>query len=285
MSWNVSAFSKRGRYALQVGLVLVIPAIASAQTDYFNTDRGRPFHVQDATAIERLAFELQLAPAHWSRGRSGRDVWSVEPELAYGILPRTQVGVGVELSHVPAVNGLRQINATALHVGALHALNVESLTLPAVAVNAALDVPFGTFSNRRAFPTVGVVVTRTWSLGRIHANADVGLAAEEPASPDVCGPQDPLAPHDQSRWLVGVAVDRALALRSMLIGAEVTARRPLLSGSEVEWSAAGGVRWQLGPRLSLNAGVGRSFGFAREWSITFGAARSLGFYRQAGGGR
>lgn len=285
MPLNVSAFITRGRCVRQACLLLVVPAIAAAQTDYFNTDRGRPLHVQDATAIERLAFELQLAPAHWSRGRSGRDVWSVEPELAYGILPRTQVGVGVELSHVPAVNGLRQINMTSLHVGALHALNVESLTLPALALSAGLDVPFGTFSNRRAFPTVGVAVTRTWSLGRIHANADFGFADEEPASQDACTPQDPLAPHDQSRWLAGVGIDRAFALRSMLVGAEVVARRPLLSGSDVEWSAAGGVRWQLGPHLSLNAGVGRSFGFAREWSITFGAARSLGLYRQAGAGR
>ena len=62
---------------------LAAPVVAGAQTDYFNTDRGRPLHVQDAAAIERFAFELQVAPLRWS-GSNGRGVWSLEPELAYG---------------------------------------------------------------------------------------------------------------------------------------------------------------------------------------------------------
>ena len=286
MSSNVAALAQCAARLVRYGATLAIaPAIARAQTDYFNLDRGRPLHVQDAVAIERYALELQAAPVHWSRGRSGRDVWTVEPELSWGMMPRTQLGLGVAVIHVPGVNGLRQINQTSLHLSALHALNVESLTLPAFALSAGLDVPFGTFATPRTYPSVGIALTRTTSIGRLHANADLGLAESELAAPDDCGPQDPLAPHDQSRWVVGVAVDRALALRSMLVAAEVLVRRPVIANSDVEWRAAGGVRWQLDPRWSLNAGIGRAFGFAREWSVTFGAARSIGLVRLMPGGQ
>jgi hypothetical protein len=286
MPYLQTALMVRGKRLIRgaTTMLVVLPAVGSAQTDWFNTDRGRPLHVQDARAIERYAFELQVAPVHWSRGRSGRDVWTVEPEIAYGILPRTQLGVGVAVSHVPAINGLRQLSATSLHVSALHALNVETLSIPALALSAELEVPFGSSSSRRVFPMLGLAATRTTSLGRLHANADLGLAAEEPASPDACGPEEPLAPHDESRWLVGVALDRAFALKSMLLAAELVARQPVISGSEVEWRAAGGIRWQRDPNWSLNAGLGRSFGDAKEWSVTFGAARTFGLYRVAAGG-
>jgi hypothetical protein len=265
--------------------IIVAPLVGQAQTDYFNTDRGRPLHVQDARAIERYALELQVAPVHWSRGRSGRDIWSIEPAIAYGILPGTQVELGVEVFHVPGVNGLTQINSTTLHVSALHALNVETLGIPALALTAGLATPLGTFNSRRVYPTFGVVATRTASLGRLHANADVTLADVEPSTQDTCGPGDPMAPHDESRWLVGVSVDRALALRSMLLAAELVARQPILDGSDVEWRAGGGIRWQFDPHWSMDAGFGRSFGFTREWSFTFGAVRSFGFHRLISGAR
>ena len=35
----------------------VIPGIAQAQTDYYNTDAGRPLRVEDAAALERRGFE------------------------------------------------------------------------------------------------------------------------------------------------------------------------------------------------------------------------------------
>ena len=257
-------------------IALTSPRSTQAQTDYFNTDRGHPLHVQDARAIERYALEMQVATLHWARGRSGRDVWSIDPGIAYGLLPRTQLDIGATLIHVPAVNGLKQINTTILHASMLHALNAETLRLPAVALNAEFALPLGTFSSRRAYPAVGALVTRTTSLGRVHLNADLTFADDVATANTTCGPTDPMAPHDVSRWLVGMAFDRALALRSMLLGAELVARQPILLGSPVEWRAGAGMRWQFDPRWSIDAGVARAFGNAREWSMTFGAARSVG---------
>ena len=78
--------------AVAAALLSVRPALA--QTDYYNTDAGRPITVEDAYAVERFAFELQLAPLRLERAWRGVYNWGVEPEIAYGIFPRTQLEVG-----------------------------------------------------------------------------------------------------------------------------------------------------------------------------------------------
>ena len=44
---------------------------AAAQTDYYNTDAGRPITIEDAYPVERRALELQLAPLRLERARGG----------------------------------------------------------------------------------------------------------------------------------------------------------------------------------------------------------------------
>ncbi|HEX6316036.1 MAG TPA: hypothetical protein VFZ73_14295 [Gemmatimonadaceae bacterium] len=264
----------RRAHGIPVMLVLMMaPGISGAQTDYFNTDRGRPLHVQDATAIERYAFELQAAPLRWSRSAGARVLWSVEPELAYGLLPRTQLEVGIPVLVAEGFHGGRKWGVGAVHLSVLHALNVETLGWPALAVNAAVAIPAGDFGPQRSYATVGALATRTTSFGRLHVNVD---ATPGPVLPDA---DDGPGLHDLSRWTAGVAVDRALPLRSLLVGAELVAQRPLHDDSEVEWRAATGVRWQVSPSWAFDAGVGRSFGDDREWSLTFGAARAFGLLK------
>ncbi|HVJ63479.1 MAG TPA: NAD(P)/FAD-dependent oxidoreductase, partial [Tahibacter sp.] len=42
---------------------------AAAQTDYYNTDAGRPITIEDAYPVERRAVEIQLAPLRLERAR------------------------------------------------------------------------------------------------------------------------------------------------------------------------------------------------------------------------
>ena len=81
-----------------LALALLVPAAAHGQTDYYNTDRGRPVQVEDAYVTERHAFELKLAPVRLERTNGGAYNWGLEPEIALGILPRTQVELGVLLA-------------------------------------------------------------------------------------------------------------------------------------------------------------------------------------------
>lgn len=267
----LAALFTRGLMVRHLLLIAAVPGAARAQTDYFNTDRGRPLHVQDAIAIERYAFELQAAPLRWSRSSGARVIWSVEPELAYGILPRTQLELGVPVLVAEGLEGGSRAGFGAVHISLLHALNTETLGIPALAVNAAVSIPAGDFGPQQTYATIGALVTRTTFLGRVHINGDAttgpGVVAE-----GVGGHPDE---GELSRWTLGMAVDRAMPLRSILIGAEVVVAQPIREGSDTEWRAATGVRWQVNPSWAFDAGLGRSLGDEREWSLTFGAPRSM----------
>ena len=256
-------------------IIAATPGGAAAQKDYFNTDRGRPLHVQDATPIERYAFELQAAPVRWSRSTGGRSVLSIEPEIAYGIFARTQLEIGLPVFITEGFGGGTRSGVGALHVSALHALNVETLGLPGMALSVGVTVPGGNFGPRQATTTLGAIGTRTLSFGRLHVNADLTLgdAIDEDDSRWV-GPTS-AGLEELSRWSAGVAVDRALPLRSMLLGAELVARQPVHDGADLSWHVATGVRWQLDPYWALDAGIGRTLGDEREWSLTLGAARAF----------
>lgn len=248
----------------------------SAQTDYFNTDRGRPLRVQDATAIERYAFELQAAPLRWERARGPHVVLSVEPELAYGVLPRTQLEVGLPLYFTDGFDAGEARGVGALEVSLLHALNIETLRLPALALEASVAVPAGAFGARSAYTSIGAIATRTMGFGRVHANATYTsgktIAADEPRLETTRG----VGLEELSRWEAGVAVDRAFPLRSLLVGAELVASQPIVRDADLDWSAGAGVRWQFDPAWAVDAGIGRRLTGERSWSVTLGAAYAFG---------
>ena len=85
-----------------------------------------------------------------------------------------------------------------------------------------------------------------------------------------------LGVEDIALWTAGVAVDRALATRSLLLMAELVADEGIARGAEVEWQAGTGVRWQAAPRWALDAGLAYRFTDDTEWSLTFGTAYSFG---------
>src|SRR5688500_20382202 len=88
MSRWISATLPIASAALLLG---VVATSATAQTDYYNTDAGRPMQIEDAHPVERRAFEIQAAPLRLERSSGGTYHWGIEPELAYGILPRTNI--------------------------------------------------------------------------------------------------------------------------------------------------------------------------------------------------
>lgn len=257
--------------AAAISTVALAAPSASAQTDFYNLDRGRPLRVEDALAIERHAIEWQLAPVRLSGARGAGSTLELEPELAWGICPRTQVELGLPLARFR--RGTREvIGGAGLDLAVLHALNTESTTLPALAIAAHSLLPVGPLGPSRAVTSFTAIATRTMSAGRVHLNASV--TPGEFSTDDRVG--------EGARWEVGVAADRAFVFRSMLVGAELVARRPL-AHDEVEWSAATGVRYQVGPRPAVDAGVGRALSRDGEWSVTFGSAVSLSLLHRLGG--
>jgi hypothetical protein len=253
-------------------MLVVLPRVASSQTDYFNTDRGRPLLVQDAHAIERYALEVQVAPSsRWSRVSSGT-AWSLETALAYGLFPRTQVELAVPVAISDGSSA--DLSVIGVHASLLHALNVETLGMPALAFEIAGDVPIGEDAPS-PYASLGLIVTRTLPFARMHLNADVTGARSNALHLDEDGGAG--GHHEASRWSAGIGFDRALPLQAMLIGAEVVAFRAVDGDRETRWRTAAGVRYQAGPQWVIDAGIGRTSGPDREWSLSLGIARSLGY--------
>jgi hypothetical protein len=242
---------------------------AAGQTDYYNTDAGRPIAIEDAAPVERRAFEIQAAPLRLERAGPGVYAWGIDPELAYGILPRTHVEIGLPLVLVDAPGAGRLSGLAGVEVAAFHNLNVET-SIPALAVAADVLLPVGNVAAKRAYASVKGIATRTLPWARFHLNAGYTFG-DEPATDT----EDVTI--EVSRWLAGLAVDRAFPLRSSLVTAEIVARQPMRTNEAVEWSVGAGVRHQVSSRWALDAGIGRRLtGAAGAWYATAGGALAFG---------
>jgi hypothetical protein len=76
--------------------------------------------------------------------------------------------------------------------------------------------------------------------------------------------------------MAGVAVDRALPLRALLLSAGLFAEQAIRETEGVGWTAEAGVRYQVSPQFNVDLGAGRRFaGPDRSWSLTFGLAHAF----------
>lgn len=256
---------RRGCRAAFLAVISIVASRAlSAQTDYYNTDRGRPLQIEDAHSTERYAFELKVAPIRLERSRGPVYNWTAEPEIAYGILPRTHIELGAPLVYTD-IAGVRSSGLAGLEVSAFHSFNVETETFPALALRADVLAPVGNLAPNKAYPSLTGLMTRTFSWIRIHANGQYTFGAAPAAASG--------ASSEISRWLAGVAIDKTYPLKAMLLTAELFARAPFEASEDLEYSAGTGIRYQWSPTLALDVGVGRRLtGDDPAWYLTFGSA-------------
>lgn len=269
----------RGRRAAvssvtSLGALLIVassPAILRAQTDYYNTDRNRPIRIEDAYATERYAFDAHLAPLRLEHSPRGVYTWGIDPEIAYGLAPRTQLEVGLPIALIDRGTSGRSTGLSGVDVSLLYNLNAETSSLPALGVRTSVLVPAGSLAPDRAYPSVKGILTRTYRWARVHLNGEYTFGT----SPDAqTAAGIGAGAVEVSRWLGGVALDRTFPLRALLLTGEVYARQPLHEAEDVEWNAAAGLRYQIDPLLAFDAGIGRRLsGDVQPWYITFGIAR------------
>jgi hypothetical protein len=259
---------------------------AAAQTDYYNTDRGRPVQIEDAYSTERHAFELKLAPARveWQEGIAS---WGIEPEIAYGLLPRTHLEVGVPIEFENAGAGEHRSGMAGLEISLMHNLNTETRTLPALGLRADVLAPVGPLAPDRTYATFTGMMTRTFPVMRIHLNGQVTAGAEPRLDARSAIDDRALNAQALSRWLAGAAIDKAFPLQSVLLTAELYARQPIVATWDTELIAGAGLRVQASPTLALDLGVGRRLDWSGgPWYVTFGSAYAFGLSSlMPGGGR
>ena len=242
---------------------------AHAQTDYYNTDAGRPLQTEDAYAVERRAVEIQAAPLRLERSRNVY-AWGLEPELAVGLFARTQVELGVPLVVIDAGAAGRTAGVAGIDASVLYNLNAET-RIPALAIAAGVLAPVGSLAHDETYASLKGIATKTLPWARFHLNLQYTFGDAQ--SDDVVG----AGAAELARWTAGLAVDRAFPLESLLLSAEVFTQRSFDADEGLEWNAAAGTRVQLTPRLALDLGGGAHLtGDDQGWFATVGGAYVIG---------
>ena len=233
---------------------------AAAQTGYANTNELRPLNLEDAVAIERYALDLSLAPLSFAEGSPG-SIWSVHPGFTYGLLKRGQLDLAL-----PVTFDREGEAAVAIDGSMLYALNVENGGRPAFALRGKALIPLGGATEDLLWSMKGVA-TRSFRWGRAHVNYEHAFGEAGIASGLRGG-----APSD--RWTAGLALDRTLPLRGLLVGAEVFAARPLDEGTPA-WTVGVGARYQLTSRVALDFGTSAAVTERPgDWRVTIGIGRT-----------
>jgi len=144
---------------------------AQAQAEYRNLDAGLPVRIEDANVTERYALDLDLANLRFDALSGGRKRLQLEPELTYGILPRTEMWLRATTYHrereITPRTGIAGVG-----IGGMYQLALETLHLPAAAIASEVFIPTGPNAVPASY-SVKTAFTRSFTPGRIHFNASV----------------------------------------------------------------------------------------------------------------
>ena len=255
------------RVTLPLAALVLSARVAVAQNGFYNLDSGRPTRVEDALPTPRGELEIQFLPirAEWLGDGSQRQ--RLEPKIAYGLLPMTEIEARTPFVRTRARDGTATTGVASTAIGALHAFNVETTGWPALAVAGELVLPVSTLSAPTGSYSLKALATKTFGFGRVELNAGGGtwsirLPAPGPvATPNQCGDpgQPPCLPPDLPCNVVPVSVQGpALACAPS-------------SAASLEEIAVG-TRRSTGPHWTASLGIDHTLPFV---STLFAASLSM----------
>ncbi|MGZ3374636.1 MAG: hypothetical protein ACXU9Z_15205 [Gemmatimonadaceae bacterium] len=164
------------RVALSVLFAVSLYAEAvCAQASYRNLDAGFPVRVEDATVTERYALDLDFLNFRYDALSDSRNRFLYEPQVSYGMLPRTEVWVRLPTYYREATFTPRS-GVAGLGVGAMYQFTVETLHIPALALATELFQPIGPDALPSSY-SLKALLTRSFAPGRIHLNASIASYA------------------------------------------------------------------------------------------------------------
>lgn len=169
-----------------IALLFCVRAL-DAQTGYYDLDSGRPTRIEDAVPTELREIELQFLPLRLERVGDGTQRYRLEPKVAYGVLPRTEVEVRAPLMDVRSPGRAETVGLASVAVGALYALNVETGAMPALALAGEMVIPAGSLAARTGSYSLKGLLTKTLPFARLQLNIAGGTWSVAPPSsaPDV----------------------------------------------------------------------------------------------------
>ena len=150
----------------------VVSTPLAGQVEYRNLDGGRPVRVEDSAPTERNGLDVDLTTLRFDRLSNDRVRAQLEPRIAYGLFPNTEVSLRLPFFFRESTQRPRS-GLAGVGIGAMRQLRIESLRLPAIAVSGDAFIPTGPLAARTAM-SGKVLLTKTSHFGRLHLNGALG---------------------------------------------------------------------------------------------------------------
>lgn len=236
---------KRRLATLGFAALLVIPSISPA-ADHRNLEEDNPITVEDAFVIAFRSIEQQPV-FRYERGGERGEVFTLEPELKWGLMKNAQVEVAAPFFIGP---GERK-GSGSIKVEGLYNFNLETALVPATALRLGLELPSGKDASG-VDSTVKGIVTKGFARGRVHLNAgfsnigDPGLLERAWIYQVVVGADHPA---DFGLLPIAVGLDN-------LVMVDVVVQRAALVGGDPLVLGEAGLRHQVNPWTLLTFGLG-----------------------------
>ena len=144
---------------------------ARAQASYRNLDAGFPVRVEDATVTERYALDLDLLNFRYDELSDLRTRFQYEPQVSYGIFPRTEMWVRLPVFYRER-NALPRGGVAGVGIGAMYQVNLETQYLPSLALASEFFKPTGPNAVPAAY-SFKTIVTRSLAGARLHLNGSI----------------------------------------------------------------------------------------------------------------
>jgi len=148
---------------------------ARAQASYRNLDAGFPVRVEDATVTERYALDLDFLNFRYDELSDLRTRFQYEPEVSYGIFPRTEAWVRLPVFYRERTASPRG-GVAGFGVGGMYQFNLETQYLPALAVASEFFKPTGPNALPASY-SFRTIMTRSFVAGRLHLNGSIASYA------------------------------------------------------------------------------------------------------------
>jgi hypothetical protein len=162
---------------LIVALLAAAGRPAAAQSEYYNLDAGRPGRVEDAEPTPLYSLDIDPSQLQFERLTGGTIRFRAEPRLAYGAFPFTELELRTPIVRVdpPRASGARATTGLGgVGLGFLHAFNVETPAIPALAISGEWLAPAGSLAGPVGSYSLKLLATKTTSVGRLHVNVAGG---------------------------------------------------------------------------------------------------------------
>lgn len=230
-----------------IAAVLSWPWGKGAQADPQSLSSFVPVQTEDAYETRLGALELQGVSRFTRDGnnRRGSDLWNLEPTVKLGALP----GLQLDVSAPYAAGSQSGANQGGYGADALYRFNQQTLYLPALALHAYYQQPYGA-GHKSAHYTLRGIATKFLGPSERSPRLHLNLTWYHRVQPSGTQRDDQLE--------AGVALSTLIAERTALVADVVHGAKPDRNANQTILEV--GFRHEVNDGLALSGGVGAGIG-------------------------